>query len=144
MSVGINYRRNISVGNSVAFLRFSGSESEPKRILLHERLIGKMTPSASSAPFTKNHPPMPVIASSTLNLHKTPYQHLQTLPQPPTTSPYSNPTDYPVTFTSNQAAFPVLPSEPPSKTFSPTSYANTPTGTDHLKLFFERFPSWVE
>jgi hypothetical protein len=25
MSVGINYRRNISVGNSVAFLRFSGS-----------------------------------------------------------------------------------------------------------------------
>jgi hypothetical protein len=27
MSVGINYRRNISVGNSVAFLRFSGSEN---------------------------------------------------------------------------------------------------------------------
>jgi hypothetical protein len=26
MSVGINYRRNISVGNSVAFLRFSGSD----------------------------------------------------------------------------------------------------------------------
>jgi hypothetical protein len=25
MSVGINYRRNIYVGNSVAFLRFSGS-----------------------------------------------------------------------------------------------------------------------
>jgi hypothetical protein len=25
MSVGINYRRNFSVGNSVAFLRFSGS-----------------------------------------------------------------------------------------------------------------------
>jgi len=25
MSVGINYRRNVSVGNSVAFLRFSGS-----------------------------------------------------------------------------------------------------------------------
>jgi hypothetical protein len=27
MSVGINYRQNISVGNSVAFLRFSGSDS---------------------------------------------------------------------------------------------------------------------
>jgi len=25
MSVGINYRRNYSIGNSVAFLRFSGS-----------------------------------------------------------------------------------------------------------------------
>ncbi|KAI9400841.1 hypothetical protein POPTR_001G038975v4 [Populus trichocarpa] len=107
--------------------------------------VPKMTPSASSTPFTKNHPPMPVIASSTLNLHKTPYQHLQILPQPPTTtSPYSNSTDYPVTFTSHQAASPVLPSKPSTKTFSPASYANAPTSPDHLKLFFERFPSWVE
>ncbi|KAJ6944605.1 hypothetical protein NC652_009847 [Populus alba x Populus x berolinensis] len=104
-----------------------------------------MTLSVSSAPFTKNQPPMPVIASSILHLHKTPYQHLQTLPQPPTiTSPYLNPTDYPVILPSNQAASPVFPSEPPNKLFSPASYVNTSSGPDHLKLFFERFPSWVE
>jgi hypothetical protein len=33
MSVDINYRRNISVGNSVAFLRFSGSD-EPDFLIL--------------------------------------------------------------------------------------------------------------
>ena len=103
-----------------------------------------MTPAASSTPFTKNHP-MPVIASSILHLHKTPYQHLQILSQPPTTtSPYLNPTDYPITFPSNQAASPVFPSEPPTKTCSSASYVNTPTDTDHLKMFFEIFPSWVE
>ncbi|KAJ6951528.1 hypothetical protein NC653_040849 [Populus alba x Populus x berolinensis] len=100
---------------------------------------------ASSAPLTKNHPPMPVLASSILHPHKTPYQHLQTLPQPPAIpSPHLNPTDYPVIFPSNKAASPVFPSEPPTKTFSPASHVSTPTGTDHLKLFFERFPSWVE
>jgi len=104
-----------------------------------------MTPSASSAPFTKNRPPLPINAPSTLNLHKTSYLHVQTLPQLPTTTfPYSNSADHPVTFTPHHVASPVLPSEPSAKTFSPTSYANALTGTDHLKLFFERFPSWVE
>ncbi|KAG6778847.1 hypothetical protein POTOM_015195 [Populus tomentosa] len=71
--------------------------------------------------------------------------HLQTLPQPPTiTSHHLNPSDYPVFFPSNKVASPVFPSEPPTKTFSLASHVNTPTGTDHLKLFFERFPSWVE
>jgi co-chaperonin GroES (HSP10) len=39
MSVGINYRRKFSVGNSVAFLRFSGSElaNEEKTILITKK-----------------------------------------------------------------------------------------------------------
>jgi RNA recognition motif-containing protein len=102
-----------------------------------------MTPSASSAPSTKNQPP--IIAPSILHLHKTPSQHLQTLPPPlEITPPFLNPTDYPVTFPSNQTASPVLPSEPLKKTLTPTSFVNSPAGTDQLKLFFERFPSWVE
>jgi len=49
ISVGINYRRNISVGNSVAFLRFSGSETCKVSFVLSNSLAKKaMGPNGSS------------------------------------------------------------------------------------------------
>jgi hypothetical protein len=47
MSVGNYYRRNVSVGNSVGFLRFSGSDYVPK--------IGRKNPEVEELNWEKNH-----------------------------------------------------------------------------------------
>jgi hypothetical protein len=101
-------------------------------------------PVIPSAPITKN-PPLPTITTSTLNLHKSSYQYAKIPSQPPTaTLASSKLADHPVTFTRNLTAPSVIPSAPTTKNLSLTPYATTLSDSDHIKLFFERFPSVVE
>lgn len=116
------------------------------RVTLYEMFVlSSMTlPVIPYAPITKN-PPLPTITTSTLNLHKSSYQYAKILSQPPTTTLASSKlSDHPVTFTRNPTAPSVIPSAPTTKNLSPTPYATTLSDSDHIKLFFERFPSVVE